>query len=155
MIQRIQTLFLFLAFVSSLATFFFPLASFWSNIYTVKLWVLEVREYTYYDIAWPDTIYLIIALGLITLISFLTIFLYRRRMLQIRMIRFNILLTIIFLALVFFYYVPALETLTQAGADYVGEPGIYLSITSILFLVLSSRFIMKDEKLIRSADRLR
>jgi len=48
-----------------------------------------------------------------------------------------------------------LESLTMTDADYIREPGIYLPIVSVVFLVLANRFIMKDEKLIRSADRLR
>jgi hypothetical protein len=76
-------------------------------------------------------------------------------MLQVRLIRFCIMLNVVYLGIIFFLYVPDLETLTESRADYVAEPGIYLSIVSIVFLFLASRFIMKDEKLIRSADRLR
>jgi len=59
------------------------------------------------------------------------------------------------MALIFFYYVPELEAITETNADYISEPGIYLSIVSVIFLILANRFIRKDEKLIRSADRLR
>ncbi len=155
MIQRIQSLFLFLAFSAGLAAFFFPIAGFWSNTYVVKLWVLGVREATYYEVDWPDTIYLIALLGLTTLMSFVIIFLYRQRLAQLRMIRFNILLNVIFLALIFFYYVPEVEAITQVSADYIGEAGMYLILASIVFLLLASRFITRDEKLVRSADRLR
>jgi hypothetical protein len=156
MIQRIQTLFLFIVFGLNLAIFFFPLAGFLgSPVYTVDFGVLGIREYTHYHADWPDTIYLAAITGLICLLSFITVFMYKKRMMQIRFIRLMILLNIIFLALVFFYYVPLLETLTQTNADYVSQPGIYLSIASVLFLILASRFIMKDEKLIRSANRLR
>lgn len=156
MIQRIQTLFLFLVFATSLAAFFFPLANFFSSpAYTVELTVFGVREYAHYEVIWPNTILLPIVLGLVSLLAFMTIFLYRRRILQVRLIRFDLLLIIIYLALVFFYYVPALESLTQTSADYINEPGIYLTLASVVFLILANRFIMKDEKLIRSADRLR
>jgi hypothetical protein len=156
MIQRIQTLFLFIVFGLNLAIFFVPIASFFdSPVYTVDFGLLGVREYTHYHADWPDTIYLAAITGLICLLSFITVFMYKRRMMQIRFIRFMILLSIIFLALIFFFYVPNLEALTQTRADYISQPGIYLSIASVLFLILASRFIMKDEKLIRSANRLR
>ena len=156
MIQRIQTFFLFIVFGLNLAIFFFPIASFLdSPVYTVDFGVLGVREYTHYHADWPDTIYLAVITGLICLLSFITVFMYKRRRMQIRFIRFMILLSIIFLALIFFFYVPNLESLTQTSADYINQPGIYLSIASVLFLILASRFIMKDEKLIRSANRLR
>jgi len=156
MIQRIQTLFLLLVFLISLATFFFPIANFLSSpVYTIELGVFGIKEYTSYDMVWPNTILLPIVLGLTGLVAFVTIFLYKRRMVQVRLIRFGLLLSIIYLALIFFYYVPELETLTQTDADYISEPGIYLPIVSVVFLILANRFIMKDEKLILSADRLR
>ena len=155
MIQRIQTLFLFLVFLIILACFFFPVASFWGDLYIVKLGVLGVEEQFQYDAVWPNTILLPVVLGLIGFLSFVTIFLYKRRMVQMRLIRFALLLNIVYLALVFFYYVPELESITQTNADYITEPGVYLSIVSVLFLILALRFIRKDEKLIRSADRLR
>jgi len=155
MIQRIQSLFLFIVFATSLAAFFFPIASFWGDLYVVKLGVLGVEEPIKYGVLWPDTLYLTIVLGLVSVMAFVTIFLYKRRKVQIKLIRFNLLLNIVYLALIFFYYVPELESLTMTDADYIREPGIYLPIVSVVFLVLANRFIMKDEKLIRSADRLR
>ena len=155
MIQRIQSLFLLLVFASSLATFFFPVASFWGDLYIVKLGVLGVEEQFQYNAVWPNTILLPVVLGLISFLAFVTIFLYKRRKVQIRLIRFDLLLNIVYLALIFFYYVPELEAITQTSADYIREPGIYLPIVSVVFLILANRFIMKDEKLIRSADRLR
>ncbi|MEN8225853.1 MAG: DUF4293 family protein, partial [Bacteroidota bacterium] len=113
MIQRIQSLFLFLVFLVNLAAFFFPIANFWSQIYTIELGVLGVKEYAAYDMEWPNTILLPIVLGLTGLIAFVTIFLYKRRRVQVRLIRFDLLLNIIYLALIFFYYVPELEAITQ------------------------------------------
>jgi hypothetical protein len=128
MLQRIQTLLLIIASGAGLAAYFFPIASFFSEFYYIKLGVFGVIEYTDNKLAYPDTILLPIILGMITLIAFVTIFLYKRRMLQVRLIRFDMLLNIVYLALVFFLYVPKLEQLTYASADYIGEPGIYLSI---------------------------
>ena len=156
MIQRIQSLFLFIVFATSLAAFFFPIANFFSSpLYTVELTVFGVVEYADYGLEWPDTIFLPIVLGLTGLLAFVTIFLYKRRMLQRRLIRFDLLLNIVYLAMIFFYYVPALEEITETDAEYISQPGIYLPIVSVIFLILANRFIMKDEKLIRSADRLR
>jgi hypothetical protein len=155
MIQRIQSLFLFLVFVSSLAAFFFPIASFWGDLFVIKLGVLGIEEQFSYDAEWPDTILLPVIMGLIALLAFMTIFLYKRRMVQVRLIRFDLILNIVYLALIFFYYVPDLEALTDTNADYINEPGIYLSIVSVVLLILANRFIRKDEKLIRAADRLR
>ncbi len=124
-------------------------------MYVIKLSALGVEEQFQYGAEWPNTILLPVVLGLISFLAFVTIFLYKRRMVQVRLIRFNLLLNIVYLGLIFFYYVPELEAITQTNADYISEPGIYLPIASVIFLILANRFIMKDEKLIRSADRLR
>ena len=156
MIQRIQSLFLFIVFATSLAAFFYPIANFLSSpLYTIELGVFGIKEFADYGMEWPNTILLPVVLGLTGFIAFITIFLYKRRRVQVRLIRFDLLLNIIYLALIFFYYVPELENITQTNADYISEPGIYLPIVSVVFLILANRFIAKDEKLIRSADRLR
>ena len=155
MIQRIQSLFLFLAFASAIAVFFFPLASLLGEFYYVKLNVLEVAEQAQYDMEWPNTIPLAAVMGLTGLLAFFTIFIFKNRTAQMRLIRFSIFLNIVFIALIFFYYVPELEAIVETTADYVTEIGIYLSIVPLIFLVLALRFIRKDEKLIRAADRLR
>lgn len=155
MIQRIQTLFLFAAFAVGVAAFFFPIASFLTDKGYIDLCVLGVVNDTTFNLELPDTLYLMIVLGLSTVMAFFTIFLYKKRMLQVKLIRFAILLNIVYLALIFFMYAPDLEAITGASADYVKQPGIYLVIVSVVSLLLASRYIMKDEKLIRSADRLR
>jgi hypothetical protein len=146
---------LFFAFAASLACFFFPIASFWGDMYVIKLGVLGIEEEFPYDEAWPNTILLPVVMGLVGLISFITIFIYKRRPVQMKLIRFNMLLNIVYLALIFFYFVPELEVLTVTNADYINEAGIYLSIVPLIFLVLALRFIRRDEKLVRAADRLR
>lgn len=144
-----------MAFASSIAVFFFPLASLLGEFYYVKLTVLEVAEQAQYDMEWPNTLPLAAVMGLTGLLAFFTIFIYKNRNAQMRLIRFSVLLNIVFLALIFFYYVPELETMIETTADYVSEIGIYLSIVPLIFLILALRFIRKDEKLIRAADRLR
>lgn len=155
MIQRIQSLFLFMAFGSAIAVFFFPLASLLGEFYYVKLTVLGVAEQAQYGMQWPNTLPLAAVMGLTGLLSFFTIFIFKNRTAQMRLIRFSILLNVVFLALIFFYYVPELESIVETTADYVSEIGIYLSIIPLIFLVLALRFIRKDEKLVRAADRLR
>jgi len=155
MIQRIQTVLLFLAFASSLACFFFPVASFWGELYTIKLGALGIEEQFAYEAEWPNTIMMTVVMGLVGLLAFMTIFIYRRRPTQMKLIRFTMLLNIIYLAIIFFYYVPELEILTATTADYINEAGIYLSIVPLIFLLLALRFIRRDEKLVKAADRLR
>jgi hypothetical protein len=53
----------------------------------------------------------------------------------------------------FFYYVNVLEKASGGVTQY--EIGSYMPLVAFVFYILSYRGIMSDEKLIRSADRLR
>lgn len=158
MIQRVQTLFLLGVVAVTAAQFFFPLAGFISEFYYFKLYVHELRSMT------PDTepvfseyyvLPLLVLHIIVGLISIITIFLYKRRIMQMRLVRLAFLVEIVFIALTFFYYIPQIEEQLNAVTDYTNSVGIYLPLVSLLFLMLALRFIRKDERLVRSADRLR
>ena len=87
--------------------------------------------------------------------SLASIFLYKKRVLQAKITRIAILTNIILIALVFFVYAKIIETNLIASPDYLDEAGIYFPLISLVFLILANRAIMKDEKLVRSVDRLR
>jgi hypothetical protein len=92
---------------------------------------------------------------LVGIMSLAAIFLYKKRMSQARVVRFAILLNIVFIGLVFFVYARIIETNLMASPDYLDEAGIYFPLISLIFLILANRAIIKDEKLVRSIDRLR
>lgn len=157
MIQRIQSLYLFLAFVACVLTFFFPLASFWAGegssyrFYITGLETLVPDDNTSHT----NSIPLIAINVIIGLMAIIILFLYKNRLLQMKMLRFNIMLNIVLILLIFFFYVPAIERATNVEADYTSEIGIYFPLICLVFLYLANRYIRKDEKLVRSADRLR
>lgn len=156
MIQRIQSVFLLLASAAGLLTFFFPIANFFSDNYSIQFSVMGIEKFTdYSDDVSVNTIPLMCCSAMIVILPFITIFLYKRRYLQIRITRFTIFLDLIFLALVFFYYVPNIEEVTLSTAEYIKLVGIYLPLLSLILLILAIRFISKDEKKIRAADRIR
>ena len=72
-----------------------------------------------------------------------------------KVVRFAIFLEIVMVALIFFVYAKIIETNLFASPDYLEEAGIYFPLISLIFLILANRSIMKDEKLVRSVDRLR
>ena len=95
-----------------------------------------------------------IMLGLIfgsILVTFISIFSYKKRKSQFVINRLNIIL-IFFLLGVFVY-----RSLTLSGEILVSEKGIgvFLPIISIVFLVMANKAIKKDEDLVKSVDRLR
>lgn len=154
MIQRIQTIFIFIAFILSVLAFFFPIAKFSFDESWILLGLIEIENHSIHALA-INTLPLMIIMGLICLIAFTTIFLYKNRIAQIRILRFGILLNVVYLALIFFFYVPDIEEITGIPAEYITQAGIYFPIAILGLFLLGSRFIMKDEKLIRSADRIR
>jgi hypothetical protein len=137
MIQRIQTIYLIIALVSSgFLPFVFP------------LWTLSDGKEFYFIL---NQAYVIL-FGLSTSLSLLSILFYKKRQHQFVIGRLNIILNLILLGL--FVY----RSLNISGeAVVVSEKGIgmFLPIISIVFLVLANKAIKKDEDLVKSVDRLR
>ena len=136
MLQRIQTIYLFLAALISGVLIFF--VSLWSNENGDSVFVEEV----------------LIAMGLFlgsAVLSIISIFLFKNRKLQFVLGRINILLNF-FLLGVFVYW-----SLTVPGEMEISEKGIgmFIPVLSIVFLVLANKAIKKDEDLVKSVDRLR
>ena len=136
MIQRIQSIYLFIAALISGVLIFF-----------VSLWSNEAGEPVY-----VEDVILALAMFLgSAVLSLVTIFLFKNRKLQFVLGRVNILLNF-FLLGVFVYW-----TLTVPGEMQISEKGIgmFIPVLSIVFLVLANKAIKKDEDLVKSVDRLR
>jgi hypothetical protein len=136
MIQRIQTLYLLLAFVTTSILLFF-----------IPLWILKGTEFYFMQ----SQAYIII-LGLSTALTLLSVVSYKKRQNQFVVGRLNIILNLILLGL--FVY----RSLNLSGeTPAVSEKGIgmFLPVLAIVFLVLANKAIKKDEDLVKSVDRLR
>ena len=137
MIQRIQTVYLALAFI---VTGILP--------FVFSLWKLSDGKT---EMFMTNQLYSII-FGLSTSLSLLSILFYKKRQHQFVLGRLNIILNLILLGL--FVY----RSLNLSGeAVAVSEKGIgmFLPIIAIVFLVLANKAIQKDEDLVKSVDRLR
>ena len=137
MIQRIQTIYLLLAFVvTGVLLFFFPL---WTMSDNKEYFFMQSQVYT-------------ILLGLSTSLTLLGVVSYKKRQNQFVIGRLNIILNLILLGL--FVY----RSLNLSGeTPAVSEKGIgmFLPIVAIVLLVLANKAIKKDEELVKSVDRLR
>ena len=136
MIQRIQTIYLLLAFVTTgILPFFTP------------LWFMK-NDTAYYFM--QNQIYVVV-LGLSTTLTLFSIVSYKKRQNQFVLGRLNIILNLILLGL-FVYH-----SLTLSGEAAVSEKGIgmFLPILAIVLLALANKAIKKDEDLVKSVDRLR
>jgi hypothetical protein len=158
MIQRIQTVFLFLAFLAAVLLFFFPLAGIYSGTVAYKFYIYGMKNMVPGEdsvISFMTTFPLLLINAVIGVLSVSAVFLYKNRVTQMRIVRIAILLQIVMIALVFFVYAKIIETTLFSSPDYLEETGIYFPLISLVFLILANRSIMKDEKLVRSVDRLR
>ena len=137
MIQRIQTIYLFLAFLVTLVV---P--------YVFPLWITADAKDFYFM---QNPVYVAL-FGLSTTLSLVSIFSFKKRQNQFVMGRLNMILNLILLGL--FLY----RSLNLSGeTPGVSEKGIgmFLPIFSIVFLALANRAIKRDEDLVKSVDRLR
>jgi hypothetical protein len=135
MIQRIQTLYLIgAAIVTGVLPFLVP------------LWTDNNVAY-YFTSEWS---YMIL-FGLSTVLSIVSIFLYKTRQHQFVLGRLNIILNLILLGLLIF------NSITLSGDVALSKKGIGLMLpfVSIVLLVLANKAIQKDEKLVKSSNRLR
>ncbi len=158
MIQRKQTIYLFLAAIAMALDFVFPIASFiGSGQYQLEFYIYQVVSKVPDMVPPFDVMFVapVTALtGLVVLGSLLTIFMYRKRIMQAKMVRGLVIFTLADVALLFFYNIPALEKLTGYQAEY-NYAGIAMPLIAMVLLIFAFGGIMKDEKLVRSADRLR
>ena len=89
---------------------------------------------------------------LIIILTTYSISRFRNRMHQIKLNKITILLNVFLIAAVFLEY-PKL--MTNANIELDLSTGAYFPLVSLVLLVVANRYIMKDEKLVRSVDRLR
>jgi hypothetical protein len=130
MIQRVQSLFLFFAAVSSLVILFY------SPVFINPEGELILIK----DLQYP-ALFLLLSV----LLSFYSIFQFKNRIRQIKIVSFaRVAITVSFFLIIF--------TRDELHEVYYGGA---LLILPYIILLLSAYFIKKDEKLVRSADRIR
>ncbi len=136
MIQRIQTLYLLLA---AIVTGGLPFA--------FNLWK-SVSKTIINAIDFP---LIIGGFALATILSIISILMFKNRKLQFVINRLTIILNFILLITLVYW------SLNLSGEAEVSEKGIgmFLPIISIVLLVLANKAIQKDEDLVKSVDRLR
>lgn len=153
MIQRIQTLYLFIAFVLMLLLFFFPLAEIFSGEEQLYIFRFDGLYYSSHETVYIQTIPPIILLSVIVAINFISIFLYKRRITQMRISFINMILMLGYAGLVYFYIREFSDTLDSEFVTYKLFDAF--PFVAAIFTYLAIRAIGRDEALIRSIDRIR
>lgn len=150
MIQRIQTLYLLLVVILgtllcifSPVEFLLPGATDYVSLHALDKWPLAVMS---------------IAIPLLALV---TIGMYKRRLLQVRLNIMNVVLCLGYYALLALYvafvvkgYEP-IHGMTMTHADWYINLWTAIPAINIVLTMMATRRILKDEALVRAADRLR
>ena len=154
MIQRIQTVFLFLAIIA-LATFnVFP---YWQGAANEEGEGNQLMSYGLARITDGETsmeygLYAIVAAisAVAMIILLIEIFKYKNRILQLKIAIGNSLLMSANLVLMTYFIINLQE-------EFQGSfgVGIFIYALAMILNILARRFIQKDENLVRSVDRLR
>jgi len=136
MLQRVQTLYLAVAFLfAGILPLFLSL---WTTVAKVDIMAMDYLIY-------------IALFGFSSLLALISIFSFKNRQNQFVINRLNMILNFILIGLLVY------NSLTLSGEAKVSEKGIgmLLPIFSIVFLVLANKAIKKDEDLVKSVDRIR
>jgi hypothetical protein len=153
MIQRIQTIYLALSGILTSLLFYIKLVTFAApdGIFTMYYNGIFKGEPDAGDIYMNVTAFTIL-LATSVLAGIITIFLYRKRILQIRIAGLNIGLQLGLAALIYFF---ARTAGNELNADYTIPFSIAIPLVSVVLLLMAIKAIGKDEALIRSMDRIR
>lgn len=157
MIQRIQTIWLLLATIVILGLFMFPYLNYIDLVgLGKKLFVTgEYSAVNNESVKQSNFLLQTIATIVVALVPFVTIFQFKNRKLQIKLIFVSIALIALLGVWMYFTSVATLDLISQSfGANNIGV-GFFLLPISIIFLAMALGGIRNDEKLIKSADRLR
>ena len=133
MIQRIQTIWLLLASAAAFSALRFPF------YYTPQPFALEINGSAGYST--------LISLAFSACLSFITIFLYGNRMLQLKVVLINFLLSVLI-----GYFVYKIVVANPGGGFTL--PSIALFVIPVL-QIMAIVNIYKDNRKVKSADRLR
>ena len=133
MIQRIQTIWLLLACAAAFSVLRFPF------YYTPTPFALEINGSAGYST--------LISLAFSACLSFITIFLYGNRMLQLKIVLINFLLSVLV-----GYFVYKIVVANPGGGFTL--PSLALFIIPVL-QIMAMVNIYKDDRKVKSADRLR
>lgn len=154
MIQRIQSLYLLLVTAFMAITLFTPIAEFTiasGEVLTLSAFALSSGEQS------QSTLWMGIVMVLAAVLPFVTIFLFKRRQLQLRLCGVEVVLLIGAIVFEVIYYflstANALDGVTIAHRS-IGW-GALLPLVSLVLAFLAARNIFKDEILVRSLDRIR
>ena len=141
MIQRIQSLWLLIVALTAFAT------------YTLTLYIGKLADGNERPFMLADNFLLVIIIILLGALAIVCIFLFKNRKLQFRLSVLGVIFSIAFLFIEYLKVEQFKKTNNILSGSY--QVGALLPVIMIIFFILAARGIYKDEKLVKSLDRLR
>lgn len=141
MIQRIQSLWLLIVAIAAFAT------------YTLTLYVGKVADGSEKVFQLADDFLLVIIIIALGLLAIINLFLFKNRKLQFKLSVMGVIVSIVFLVLEYMRVENfKVNNLIQSGSYQLGA---LLPLVMVIFFFMAARGIYKDEKLVKSMNRLR
>lgn len=155
MIQRIQSVYLFFAALCAAAAAFLPLAFFTiSTGEVMDLYAGGLRSSSGEILT--GSVYMYILAILTMVLPLVIMFLFKKRMLQLRICVVETVLLFGYYAMIGVYYYLSCRAFSEVGVTTHGfHPALFAPVVSIVFCLLAAKAIFQDELLVRTADRIR
>jgi hypothetical protein len=150
MIQRIQTLYLLAVVALGIALIWLPVVQFVTpeDAAELQIWELNALGGAPIEGVWG----LLVTTAIIPLLAFVDIFLYKKRLLQARLNIFTVMLCLGYYGVLAMYIWLAKMSL---GVDWHILPWASFPLICMVLTIMATRRILKDEALVRAADRIR
>lgn len=154
MIQRIQSIYLFLVAIGAFVLLMAPLTHY-SLVSDITVYVNMLKgshnpvEFSGLIKTWP----MLIFNAIMAVLALVSIFMYKNRMMQLKIAMFGFLSNIILVGMMFFMLDGFQKILNAVAVHY--DYGIFIPVVTLVLFILATKAIRKDEAKVRAADRLR
>lgn len=161
MIQRRQTIFMFLSAIISTLLFFIPLASFTDGTSFIRFSICGIENNVEgLTLSQSNTWPLIILTVLMIIVPIYTALRYKKRELQVKLCKIAMLINIVFIGVVLLYFEADIQAVidTIEGNDMMMNSryfGIAIPVVNLILQIFAIRGVKKDIELLKSIDRLR
>ncbi|MDD3079077.1 MAG: DUF4293 domain-containing protein [Paludibacter sp.] len=156
MIQRIQSLYLLLIVILSSVTLFAPVAEMVSSVGAGTAYILDFKGISQVKSTGNVVVESLWALttisAIIPIVALVTVFMFKKRILQIRLCVFNMVIMAGYYGMLFLHLWLASA---KYHADWHLSYPVIFPLVCIILDILAIRGIGKDEALIKSLNRIR
>ncbi len=154
MIQRVQTIYMFLVAVLTVLIFAMPLASFMADGQAVDLTALGIKSADGKTIV--SSLHMTVLISLAAVLPLVNIFLFKKRWVQIRLCLVQMILQLGVIVYFVFYIINLNSSVSEFQTQAMSlKPALIFPLVNIILSYLAYRGVVKDEALVRSLDRIR